>query len=80
MKTKDFYFDLPEELIAQHPSGTRGNDKLMRLDRFSGETQDFMMQNLPDLIESGTVMVFNNSRVRRSRLYHAAFNLRRHKL
>ena len=69
MKTKDFYFDLPEELIAQHPSGTRGNDKLMRLDRFSGETQDFMMQNLPDLIESGTVMVFNNSRVRRSRLY-----------
>ena len=69
MKTKDFYFDLPEELIAQHPSGIRGNDKLMRLDRFSGETQDFMMQNLPDLIESGTVMVFNNSRVRRSRLY-----------
>lgn len=69
MKTKDFYFDLPEELIAQHPSGIRGNDKLMRLDRFSGETQDFKMQDLPDLIESGTVMVFNNSRVRRSRLY-----------
>lgn len=69
MKTKDFYFDLPESLIAQHPSGSRGNDKLMRLDRLTGKTQDFQMQDLPDLIESGTVMVFNNSRVRRSRLY-----------
>ncbi|NLK46853.1 MAG: tRNA preQ1(34) S-adenosylmethionine ribosyltransferase-isomerase QueA [Treponema sp.] len=69
MKTKDFYFDLPESLIAQHPSVERGNDKLMKLDRYSGKTEDFMMENLPDLIKSGTVMVFNNSRVRRSRLY-----------
>lgn len=69
MKTKDFYFDLPESLIAQHPSGERGKDKLMCLDRYSGETKDCLMKDLPDLIESGTVMVFNNSRVRRSRLY-----------
>ncbi|OJF75939.1 MAG: tRNA preQ1(34) S-adenosylmethionine ribosyltransferase-isomerase QueA [Treponema sp. CETP13] len=69
MKTKDFYFDLPDELIAQHPSAKRGDDKLMILDRFSGKTQNVTMQNLPDFIEPGTLMIFNNSRVRRSRCY-----------
>ena len=37
MKTSDFNFDLPEELIAQHPSGVRGQDKLMVLNRETGE-------------------------------------------
>jgi len=69
MKTKDFYFDLPEELIAQYPSGKRGEDKLMILDRLSGKTQNVTMADLPQFIEPGTLMVFNNSRVRRSRCY-----------
>lgn len=69
MQTKDFYFELPDSLIAQHPSSTRGEDKLMRLNRVTGEVSHFAFADLPRLIEKGTVMVFNNSRVRRSRVY-----------
>ncbi|MBQ6780356.1 MAG: tRNA preQ1(34) S-adenosylmethionine ribosyltransferase-isomerase QueA [Treponema sp.] len=69
MKLTDFTFDLPEELIAQKPSGVRGEDKLMRLDRETGAVSHHAMADLPDLVESGTLMVFNNSKVRRSRCY-----------
>ena len=69
MLTSDFYFDLPPELIAQHPSGVRGQDKLMLLNRATGEIAHYMMDDLPSLIEPGTLMVFNNSRVRRARVY-----------
>lgn len=69
METKDFYFDLPEHLIAQHPSGIRGQDKLMFLDRYTGAVQHYMMDDLPNIISENVLMIFNNSRVRRSRLY-----------
>ena len=69
MLTTDFDFDLPEELIAQHPSGVRGQDKLMLLGRESGEVVHHMMDDLPSLITPDTLMVFNNSRVRRARVY-----------
>ena len=69
MLTKDFYFELPEELIAQHPSGIRGQDKLMLLDKNSGAVSHHMMDELPDLIPEQALMIFNNSRVRRSRVY-----------
>lgn len=69
MNTSDFNFDLPQELIAQYPSGIRGQDKLMLLEKKSGKISHFMMDNLPDLILPGTLMVFNNSRVRRARVY-----------
>ena len=69
MKLSDFTFDLPPDLIAQKPSGVRGEDKLMRLNRVTGDVAHYAMQDLPDLIESGTLMVFNNSKVRRSRCY-----------
>ena len=69
MKLSDFYFDLPEELIAQKPSGERGKDRLMLLGRQSGTVEHHLMEDLPDLIDEGTLMVFNNSRVRRSRCY-----------
>ena len=69
MLTSDFNFDLPPELIAQHPSGVRGQDKLMVLNRFSGVVAHHEMDELPSFIEKGTVMVFNNSRVRRARVY-----------
>lgn len=69
MLTKDFYFDLPQELIAQHPSGVRGEDKLMELGRFDGKVIHHDMAELPDLIDSSTLMIFNNSRVRRARVY-----------
>lgn len=69
MKTSDFYFDLPQELIAQKPSGKRGDDRLMLLSRNSGDVENHIMADLPSLVEKGTLMIFNNSRVRRSRCY-----------
>ena len=69
MKRTDFYFDLPPELIAQYPSERRGNDRLMVLGRKSGEVSHRAMSDLPNLIESGTLMVFNNSRVRKARVF-----------
>ena len=69
MKRTDFYFDLPQELIAQYPSERRGNDRLMVLGRKSGEVFHRTMSDLPNLIESGTLMVFNNSRVRKARVF-----------
>lgn len=69
MKTSDFNFDLPQELIAQHPSGVRGQDKLMLLGRENGVVEHFSMSDLPNLITPDTLMVFNNSKVRRARVY-----------
>ncbi len=69
MLTKDFYFDLPEELIAQHPSTIRGQDKLMVLNRTTGQVSHCQMADLVDLVDPGTLMIFNNSKVRRSRCY-----------
>ena len=69
MKTSDFNFNLPEELIAQKPSGIRGNDKLMFLDKSTGKVFHYAMKDLVDLVEPGTLMIFNNSKVRRSRCY-----------
>ena len=69
MLTKDFYFDLPEELIAQKPSGKRGADRLMLLDRASGAVSHYEMADLPRLVPQNALMVFNNSKVRRSRVY-----------
>jgi len=69
MKLTDFNFDLPEELIAQHPSGIRGQDKLMLLNRLTGQVEHHVMGDLPDLIKPETLMIFNNSKVRRARCY-----------
>lgn len=69
MLTRDYYFDLPGELIAQVPTDRRGEEKLLVLDKTSGEYRDMMMKDFPSLIEPGSVMVVNNSRVRKARCY-----------
>ncbi|MBN1518719.1 MAG: tRNA preQ1(34) S-adenosylmethionine ribosyltransferase-isomerase QueA [Spirochaetales bacterium] len=69
MKTTDFSFELPEELIAQEPAAKRGASRLLTLDSHSGALGHRMVADLPDLVEPGTVMVFNDSRVRRARLF-----------
>ncbi|WP_407399389.1 tRNA preQ1(34) S-adenosylmethionine ribosyltransferase-isomerase QueA [Treponema sp.] len=69
MQTSDFNFELPEELIAQRPSGERGNDKLMFLNKTTGQVEHHKMEDLVDLVAPGTLMIFNDSRVRRSRCY-----------
>lgn len=69
MKLTDFDFKLPQELIAQKPSGIRGQDRLMLLGRNSGIVEHYKMSDLPNLVQEGTLMIFNNSKVRRSRCY-----------
>lgn len=69
MLTKDFYFDLPPELIAQTPARQRGEDRLLVMDRKTGAYEDAMMEDFPDFIESGSLLVVNNSKVRKARVY-----------
>jgi S-adenosylmethionine:tRNA ribosyltransferase-isomerase len=69
MKTSNFSFDLPEELIAQYPSQRRGESRLMVVDRSAGSVSHHMLRELPDLLTRDTLMVFNNTRVRRARLF-----------
>ena len=47
MLTRDYYFDLPDNLIAQVPSDRRGDERLLFLDRKSGEYRDMMMKDFP---------------------------------
>ncbi len=71
METTDFSFDLPEELIAQFPTAERGASRLLVLDRAAGTRAHRLVSDIPDLVEPGTLMVFNDSRVRKARVYGA---------
>ncbi|MDR1212244.1 MAG: tRNA preQ1(34) S-adenosylmethionine ribosyltransferase-isomerase QueA [Spirochaetaceae bacterium] len=68
MKTKDFFFDLPEKLIAQYPTEERGKSRLMVLDRSTGGRTHRMVEDLPLILEPGSLLVLNNSKVRKARL------------
>jgi len=68
METSDFTFELPEHLIAQHPTARRGQSRLLVMDRKARRLEHRMVGDLPSIIGSGTLMVFNNTRVRRARL------------
>lgn len=68
MKTSDFSFDLPENLIAQFPPEKRGASRLMVLDRQTRGRSHRSVADLPALLEKGSLLVFNNSRVRKARL------------
>ena len=68
MKTHDFYYDLPEELIAQTPLERRDASRLMTLDRKTGEVTHRHFYDLVDLLQPGDCLVMNNSRVLPARL------------
>lgn len=68
MKTSDFYFDLPEELIAQTPLEKRDTSRLLVLDRESGQTTHMHFFDLPKLLRPGDCLVLNDSRVLPARL------------
>lgn len=69
MKTSDFSFLLPDELIAQAPPEVRGLSRLMVIDPTTGERGHHHVAELPQFIAPGTVMVFNDTRVRKARVY-----------
>jgi S-adenosylmethionine:tRNA ribosyltransferase-isomerase len=65
----DFDFELPEELIAQHPPAERGASRMLILNRQSGAWQDSYFDQLPTLLQAGDVLVLNDSRVIPARLF-----------
>ena len=68
MKTSDFYYDLPQELIAQTPIPQRDASRLMTLDRFSGAVGHHHFHDLPEFLRPGDCLILNDSRVLPARL------------
>lgn len=68
MKVSDFNFDLPEELIAQHPLEKRDTSRLMVLDRETGEIEHKHFYDILDYLKEGDTLVLNNTRVLPARL------------
>ena len=68
MKTHDFYYDLPEELIAQTPLEKRDTSRLMVLDRATGEVTHKHFYDILDYLQPGDCLVMNDSRVLPARL------------
>ena len=68
MKTHDFYFDLPEELIAQTPLERRDASRLLTLDKVTGAWSHRRFYELPELLRAGDCLIMNDSRVLPARL------------
>lgn len=71
MRKSDFYFDLPEELIAQTPLERRDSSRLLHLDKVTGALEHRHFYELLDYLREGDCMVFNDSRVLPARLIGA---------
>lgn len=69
MKTSDFYFDLPEELIAQDPLEDRSSSKLLILDKETGKTEHHVFTDIIEYLRPGDCLVLNNTKVIPARLY-----------
>jgi len=83
MKTSDFFFELPEHLIAQYPPEQRGQSRLMTLNRRTGRRTHHMVNDLPEILcgqelrgkDGGLpLLVFNDSKVRKARLIGTALH------
>jgi S-adenosylmethionine:tRNA ribosyltransferase-isomerase len=69
MLVSDFSFDLPAELIAQHPPAQRGSSRMLVLNRATGALCDDLFANLPNLLQPGDLLILNDSRVLPARLF-----------
>src|SRR5262245_55837076 len=68
MKLSDFDYELPEELVAQHPAPQRAASRLLHLDA-SGRLQDLAFADLPRLVDRRDALVLNDTRVVKARLH-----------
>ena len=68
MKTSDFYYDLPKELIAQDPLTDRSSSRLLKLDRATGDVSHEHFYNIIDHLRAGDCLVLNNTKVIPARL------------
>ncbi|MGN0531533.1 MAG: tRNA preQ1(34) S-adenosylmethionine ribosyltransferase-isomerase QueA [Eubacterium sp.] len=69
MKTSDFYYDLPSELIAQTPVEPRDSSRLMVLDKNTGRIEHKIFSDLIDYLEPGDALILNDTRVIPARIY-----------
>ena len=69
MKTSDFFYDLPPELIAQTPIEPRNTSRLLKMDKISGELEHTSFNNLADFLKPGDCLVLNNTRVLPARIF-----------
>ena len=69
MKTSDFYFDLPEELIAQEPLADRASSRLMVVHKDSGRREHRHFRDIKEYLRTGDCLVINNTKVLPARLY-----------
>ena len=69
LKTSDFDYDLPESLIAQHPTEKRDEARLMVLDKETGEITHRIFRDVKDFLRPGDVLVINDSKVIPARIY-----------
>lgn len=69
MDVKDFYYELPEELIAQDPLEDRSSSRLMVLDKNTGEVEHKVFRDILSYLKPGDCLVINNTRVIPARLY-----------
>ena len=68
-KTSNYFYDLPTELIAQHPLEPRDHSRLLMMDRQTGRTQDMHFYDIADMLEEGDCLILNDSRVLPARIY-----------
>ncbi len=69
MKKSDFYYDLPEELIAQHPAEPRDSARLLVYHKNSGKIEDKHFYDIIDYLRAGDVLVVNDTKVIPARIY-----------
>lgn len=69
MLVSDFNYDLPEEVIAQHPPKVRGTTRLLALNRQTGEVTDSRYADLDEFLQPGDLIVLNDTKVMRSRVF-----------
>lgn len=69
MKKSDFYFDLPEELIAQHPIKNRDQSRLLLVNRKNGEISHKHFKDIVDYLNEGDTLVLNETKVMPARIY-----------
>lgn len=74
MKRQDFYYDLPEELIAQHPMEKRDESRLLVLDKETGKVEHRVFRNIIEYLNPGDCLVINETRVIPARLYGIRMN------
>lgn len=71
MRKEDFYFDLPEELIAQDPLEDRSSSRLLVLDKETGKTEHHIFKEIVNYLEEGDCLVINDTKVLPARLIGA---------